>query len=60
LIDYSKQNYQNISTIILKDSMFLQIHKKITKQFLKVSVIDQNQIERILYDFLKNKTTIYL
>ncbi|MEM4141263.1 MAG: hypothetical protein QXG36_09175 [Nitrososphaeria archaeon] len=60
LIDYSKQNYQNISTIILKDSMFLQIHKKITKQFLKVSVIDQNQIERILYDFLRNKTTIYL
>jgi hypothetical protein len=60
LIDYSKQNYQNISTIILKDSMFLQIHKKITKQFLKVSVIDQNQIERILYDFLKNKINIYL
>ncbi len=56
--NFIKENYQNISILELSDSIFFQIHNKITKQSLKESIIDKQQTQQIIYDFLKNKRII--
>ncbi|GIX43090.1 MAG: hypothetical protein KatS3mg129_2823 [Leptospiraceae bacterium] len=57
-IDFLKENQYSVSTLILNDNIINISSQKPKKRFLKQKIIDKSQVENIINQFIKEKSTI--